>query len=282
RQGVEAGTIAAGIEAFLKSPEFKSLASSTLQLYERHGLAIIQAYGRGTLTTLKTVHIRKDLATLEAHPSNVRLRVWRKACRWWVRRGWIEMNPARDVERTPTPKAVGAKPWTRADFAEFRAHWPIGTPERLTFELLYQTCAAIGDVARLGPGNLRDGWLVYRRQKTGTEGVSPIVNPPPWLEANISDLMACLHDAPKHTVFLTTRHGAARSAKSAAQWFSAACTKAGLSHLSAHGVRKGRAACFKENGASTAQRMAILGHETEEEATHYARSADLKRIVLGT
>jgi len=41
----------------------------------------------------------------------------------------------------------------------------------------------------------------------------------------------------------------------------------------------GRAAIFKENGASLEQRLAWLGQETEEEARRYSRSADLKKML---
>ncbi len=39
---------------------------------------------------------------------------------------------------------------------------------------------------------------------------------------------------------------------------------------------------FRENGATKEQRMAIPGHETEAQADHYAKSADLIRVVTGT
>lgn len=77
--------------------------------------------------------------------------------------------------------------------------------------------------------------------------------------------------------------GAPRSPKSAAQWFSRACTAAGLEgSKAAHGIRKHRAAVFKENGASADQRMAILGHETATEAARYSKSADLQKIIART
>ncbi len=58
---------------------------------------------------------------------------------------------------------------------------------------------------------------------------------------------------------------------------------AGLdSGKTAHGIRKGRSAMFKENGTVADQRMAILGHETEDEATRYSKSADLQKTVTGT
>jgi hypothetical protein len=50
----------------------------------------------------------------------------------------------------------------------------------------------------------------------------------------------------------------------------------------AHGIRKHRAAVFKENGAASDQRMAILGHETATEAARYSKSADLRRVITGT
>lgn len=39
-------------------------------------------------------------------------------------------------------------------------------------------------------------------------------------------------------------------------------------------IVKERAAMFKENIATSDQRMAVLDHGTEAEATHYAKSAD--------
>ncbi|MEL6296781.1 MAG: hypothetical protein AAFR10_21225, partial [Pseudomonadota bacterium] len=52
--------------------------------------------------------------------------------------------------------------------------------------------------------------------------------------------------------------------------------------LSAHGIRKLRAAMFRENGASEDQRMAILGHESKQMASHYSKSADLRKVISGT
>ncbi len=126
-----------------------------------------------------------------------------------------------------------------------------------------------------------EGWLTYRRGKSGSEAVAPTKGGPAWYEPD-AWLDRCRAAHPRHMTFIVTSHGAAKSEKAAAQWFSRVCTKAGLDDLTAHGIRKGRAAVFKENGATKDQRMAILGHETEAQAQHYSKSADLKRVISGT
>lgn len=147
---------------------------------------------------------------------------------------------------------------------------------------MHRTCASIGDACRLGPGMVHNGWPHYRRKKSGSEAVCPFTVPgPAWYEAD-DHLARCLTAAPRHMTFLTTRQGAPRSHKSAAQWFSRAYTDAGLTGLSAHGIRKHRASVFKENGATPEQRMAFLGHETQSEAARYSKSADLQKVVSGT
>ena len=275
------GSIEAGVQAYLASDIHLGKAPSTRALEKRFGQEIAAKYGHGILTTLKPVHIRKALSEFDAHPANNRLRLWRAMGRFWVDRGMIETDPARDVRARATPKATGAIPWTRDDFQAFRNHWPIGSSQRLAFELMYQTCAAVVDIVRLGPANVHGDWLCYTRQKSKAEAVSPLANAPAWFEPT-GALQQSHADAPKLLTYLTTQAAASRSHNAVASWFSRACTEAGLPDRSAHGVRKGRAAIFKENGADVEKRMAILGHETESEARGYSKSADLIRTISGT
>ena len=277
------GTIGAGIVAFKRSDRYLGWRASTRASWGLILTDIRLRYGSGTIATLTSRHIRQDLAPLAPHPANNRLKVWRALCKWWAEAGLADTDAARDVRPRETPSSDGHTPWSRADFAAFRAHWPVGTAQRLAFEVMYRTCAAIGDACALGPGNLRGEWLVYRRAKTGAEAVVPMTAAAPaWFEHD-DHLQAAL-DARRgqHMLWLTTASGGPRSPKAAAQWFSTAARAAGLTGLTAHGIRKGRAAIFRENGATAAQRMAILAHETERQAAHYSKAADLTKIVMGT
>ena len=276
------GTIGAALRAFLASDAYLARAQSTRAVWRRMIEDIESRYATARLEDLRSRHIRQDLARLDPHPANNRLKVWRGFCRWCLDAGLIDADPARDVRKRATPDSDGHTAWTREDVAAFRAHWPHDTAQRLAFELMHRTCASIGDACRLGPGMVRDGWLTYRRAKSKSEATCPFSVPgPAWFEAD-GHLARCLSCAPRHMTFLVTRTGAQRSHKAAAQWFSRACKDAGLVGLTAHGIRKHRSSVFKENGATPEQRMAILGHETESEAARYSRSADLKKIVSGT
>jgi integrase len=275
------GSIHEAMTAYLASPAIARLSPATRARRRRQIDGMRKKYGAAMLRGLLPRHIRKDLSDLSGHAANDRLKTWRGFCKWAVRTGRVDTDPAREVEKPELPQSEGFTPWTEADVAMFRAHWAIGTPQRLAFELLYRTCAAIGDACRLTRGHVEAGWLVYARGKTDQLAVVPWApeNRPQWFGED--DLDACLRGH-AHMSFIVTGVGKPRSEKGATQWFSQACTAAGLPSLSAHGVRKHRAAMFKEAGAEPEKRMAILGHATEAEATRYSKSADLRRVISGT
>lgn len=88
--------------------------------------------------------------------------------------------------------------------------------------------------------------------------------------------------APRHMTWLSTARGAARSGKAAGQWFGAAAKAARIEGKTAHGVRKYLATYMAERGATEAQRMAILGHDTSAQTRQYSKTADARRIIAGT
>jgi integrase len=275
------GSLGAALTDYLASPALSRLSPATRARRRRQAEDMRKRYGSAMLRGLLPRHIRKDLSELSGHAANDRLKTWRGFCKWAVRTGRVDTDPAREVEKPDLPQSDGFTPWTQADVEAFRAHWKIGTPQRLAFELLYRTCAAIGDACKLTRGHVEDGWLVYARGKTDQIAVVPWApeNRPEWFGED--DLDACLRGH-AHMSFIVTAFGKPRSQKAATQWFSEACTAAGLPNLSAHGVRKYRAAMFKEAGADQEKRMAILGHATEAEASRYSKSADLRRVISGT
>ncbi|WP_165978915.1 tyrosine-type recombinase/integrase [Antarcticimicrobium luteum] len=160
--------------------------------------------------------------------------------------------------------------------------------QRFAMELMLHTGAGVTDACRIGPGHVdRQGWLRYKRAKTGTLAICPFsgaaaMGPPVWFEIS-PHLADCVAAAPKHMTFLSTAQGAARSPKAAQQWFSRAAKEAGLaSGLTAHGLRKLRSVMMAEAGAPPEQRMAFLGHETSEQTREYSKTADAKNIISGT
>jgi integrase len=278
------GTIGALAAAYMASAAYQNLAPGTRAYLRLHLEAIRTTWGTARADTLEPRHIRADLASLSPHPANMRLKAWRAMCKWgFAEAALLPANPALQVAKRVTPRSDGFTPWTRDDVARFRAFWPHHTAQRMAFEVLHRTGAAIADACQIGPAMVRDGWLQYRRAKTGSAAVCPMTadTAPGWFEHD-DHLALCVAAQPRHTVWIVTGQGAAKSRKSASQWFSAACRKAGIDGKTAHGIRKFRAGVFKENGASADQRMAILGHETDAEARRYSAGASLVRTVTGT
>ena len=69
--------------------------------------------------------------------------------RWLVESGLVAGDPTTGVT-VVRAKTEGFPIWTDEDEARFRARWPLGTRERLAFEVLRQTGLRRGDAVRLG------------------------------------------------------------------------------------------------------------------------------------
>jgi integrase len=280
RRSPRKGTIASGVLAYRASQTFAELAPATRE-YRNRILSKIEAdYGPAMMADLEPRHIRADLRRHAAHAGNQRLKVWRALCRFWVDQDMIEIDPAKPVSKPTLPASDGHIPWTRDDVTAFRAHWRIGTMQRLALELILHTGAAIGDAVRLGPGNIKNGWITYKRGKTGVLATCPLDHCPDWFEPS-PQLRDCIDAAPRHMVFLSTASGHSRSVNSARQWFAQAARAAGIEGKSAHGVRKLRAIMMAEAGATTEQRMAIMGHDTTAQTREYSRTADAQKVIMG-
>ena len=76
-----------------------------------------------------------------------------------------------------------------------------------------------------------------------------------------------------HLTFLTTAHGRSFTPAGFGNKFREWCNEAGLSHCSAHGLRKAAAARLAEHGATAHEIMAITGQRSLEEVERDTRAA---------
>ena len=63
------------------------------------------------------------------------------------------------------------------------------------------------------------------------------------------------------------------------RWFGEQCDKAGLSHCSAHGLRKAAARRLAEAGCTAHEIAAITGHASLTELVRYTRAVDQRRLA---
>lgn len=93
------------------------------------------------------------------------------------------------------------------------------------------------------------------------------------------ELVRILAAVPRNNLtFLVTEHGAAFSAAGLSNWFSKRCRAAGLTHCTAHGLRKLALTRRANAGASTEMLKAFGGHKTSKDVEHYIRAADQARL----
>lgn len=286
RESGAPGTIADLIDTYLRSRERGSYRPAYRQIVDRHLAAIRDKAGAAMLRHLRADHIRKDMAVLDPHPANQRLKVWRILCAFALARGMATTDVAKDVPRRAIEKSDGHLPWSLKDIAAFRAHWPIGTAQRAAMELVFWTGCRIGDATRLGPGMVDNGGvLTFRQSKTGDDAFVPwTCTLPDWAEDMAADRALC-HAAldalsERHMTWIVTTFGSARSVKSIGMWISQAASAAGVDR-SAHGLRKSRAIALAEAGATTHQIAAWTGHATLKEVERYTKKADRRRAVMG-
>src|SRR5207248_128239 len=118
--------------------------------------------------------------------------------KWCAREGIVSRSPVVNIERAPI-RTTGYQTWLEEHIEQYRARWPLGTRQRLAFELLVGTGAARVDIVAMGRQHVRDGLLVFRREKTDVPVEIPI----------LPELQDALEAMPRsnNLTFLTTARG---------------------------------------------------------------------------
>ncbi len=183
----------------------------------------------------------------------------------------IDKNPAKHTAPVTRPRAEskgGFHPWDESEIAQYRAHWPIGTRERLAMELLLWTDQRRSDVVKMGKAQIRDGRIPVQQEKTGKEIWIPVA--PQLLEAIVA-----MH--PSETspfCFLMTRRKKPFTKESFGNWFRKACNAAGLPHCSAHGLRKATLRRMAELEMTNKTMKSLSGQTRDETLAGYIESAN--------
>jgi len=287
RTRAKEGSIAAVCAAFRASTTFSGYSSSYKSIMHRHMAAICKTQARADapISGLRPPHINTDISALDPHPARHRLKVWRQVCGFALSRGWTETNAAISVKPPRPPKTDGHLVWRAEDIAAFRNTWPIGSVQRLCFEVVYWSAARTVDAVRLSVSMIdAQGVLTFKQQKTGGPAHVPWTCAlPDWADSMASD-QAMMHECIQRGVFtfLEVQAGRSRSKKGLSNLISHAARVAGIEGRSAHGLRKSRLTSIAATGGSVHAIMAWGGHVTLSEAQRYITSLDRKSVILGT
>src|SRR5580704_12327797 len=86
--------------------------------------------------------------------------------RWAVEAGLVKVDPTAGVSDPSFPASEGFPIWTEDDAAAYEKHWPIGTRQRVWFDVLLYTGLRRGDAVRLGRQHVRSGVATLHTEKS--------------------------------------------------------------------------------------------------------------------
>lgn len=114
--------------------------------------------------------------------------------------GWRTDNPAKGASllKVDTDPRL---PWPQSLIDDFRGAAPLDTRERLLMELCLGSGQRIGDVLEMRLGDIQDGGITVKQNKTGKRLWVPIV----------SALQEALDSASRRSLFMLTNHRATKS-----------------------------------------------------------------------
>jgi integrase len=266
-----AGTTNALVVAYYRSEDFTRLSPGTQQIRRATIERFRNQHGDKRVATLKREHL---VEMLNAVPAGHARRNWFKALRGLLKFAVIiGMRPDDPSDRltVKVPKSDGHHTWTDDEIAAYRAHWPIGTQQRLTLELALETTSRRADLTRIGPQHVSNGTLDLRHTKNHQNAFIPI-------SAALAAAIAAMPTL--HLTFLHTRNGAPRSSKALGGDFRQWCDQAGLTReCSLHGLRHAGATRLANAGATAHEIASFTGHKTLSEVERYTRKADRKRLA---
>jgi integrase len=168
------GTVGDLVTSFYRSAAFNNLKASSQRAYrkildpfaEKDGHRLVRDMPRRV-----AVSIIEEIGATRPGAANLTLKVMRRLFAYAVKTELRPDNPFAGIE---TYKLGTHHTWTDAEIAAYEAVWPIGTRQRLAFDLLLYTGQRVGDVAAWRRSDMRAGEIHFVQEKTGTEMVIPL------------------------------------------------------------------------------------------------------------
>jgi integrase/recombinase XerD len=182
-------------------------------------------------------------------------------------------DPTEDIAGIKLPKSKGHHTWTDEEISQYRAHWSLGTQQRLVFEFALETSSRRGEVVRLEPQHVKNGRIRIERTH-GSEDVDIVMSP---------QLMASCDAMPKaHLTYIVTAYGKPRSKYGLGNDFAKWVTEAGLPrYCRLHGLKKAGMRRLAEAGGTAHELMAISGHKTLPEVQRCLGNELFLRLPTG-
>jgi integrase len=271
---LQLGSVASVVGLFLESTRFTGDSESTQGRRRPQLNKFRELYGEMPMARLDGKFITR---LIEDAGGGHAARNWLKAIRplmqFAVAKGFSEADPTIGI-KVSVPQSDGHATWGEPEIEQFRAHWAIGTTERLAMELALHTGQRISDLVRMGPQHVRNGILKIKQHKKTKAGRAEV-------EIPIHPALAALLAAPpKGMTFLRNAWERPFTTNSFSTWFSSAAFAAGLPQgYTAHGLRKGCCKRLADIGCTVTEIASITGHRSLKEIQHYTLAFDRRKAA---
>lgn len=262
------------IERYRESVSWHDLSTATRRQRENIFKRAIATSGNEPYTAITRATIMAGMERRRETPAAARhfLQAFRGLFEWALAAQHVEADPTAGVKRPKLRGGDGFAMWPEEWCAAFEARWPLGTRQRVWYEVLYCTGLRRGDAVRVGRPHVKNKRGMIRAQKNGETAYFVV-----------SDrLQAALDAGPIGDVtWIVGESGRPLAKESFGNQFRDACREAKVPG-SAHGLRKTRATIEVENGASGAKLDALFGWRTGSKTSAvYIRKADRARLAFG-
>lgn len=265
------GTLGALTTEFFGSAEYRNLAVSSQATYRVALNPILVRDGHRMVRDLPPDKARKIIQEIGARRpgmANLTRSVLKRLMKFAIGMNWRSDNPFAAV---PMYKLGTHHTWSDEELAAYEARWPLGTRERLAYDLLLWTGQRVGDVTRMRRADMTGGAIHLVQAKTGAE-LYIAIHPA---------LARAMKAGPNNGLHLIgDAHGRPLKRARLSELIVRAARAAGLPpECVAHGLRKAALRRLAEHGSSAKQMQAVSGHRTLGEIERYTRQADQRKLA---
>lgn len=258
------------IAQYMQTSIWAGLSNATRRQRGNIFKRVIAKAGRAHYRAITSQIIEQGLEDRAATPNAARnfLETMKGLFRWATKSGHVSADPTATV-KARRKRTDGFPEWTEADCRAYEARWPLGTRQRVAYDVLACTGLRRGDAVMLGRQHVKDGSISLRTEKTGEVVTIPVL--PAMAESVKAGPCGDLTFIVGHNMGPITK-------ESFGNWFREACNAAGVTK-SAHGLRKLAATRLAEAGATVAQLEAWFGWRGGGMASLYTRKADRVKLA---
>ena len=167
---VPKGSVSEAIEMYLNSSQYKRHRESTRRTYRIELDKIRELHGARLLRDLKRKHVYRLMDDLADRPNqaNKFLRFMGMICRFALTRDLLDVDPTAGIKKLKLP-GDGFKDWSEKLIERYQLFWPVGTKQRLAFDLALYTGQRRSDIVKMHRNHIDDDVIRVKQHKTGVQ-----------------------------------------------------------------------------------------------------------------